>query len=47
MQTTLRTRLGLVSLVVNLGLVAGQIDPTDIANWPECAVREDSTLMDI
>ncbi|KAG6994119.1 hypothetical protein G7Y79_00047g083450 [Physcia stellaris] len=37
MQTTLRTRLGLVSLVVNLGLVAGQIDPTDIANWPECA----------
>ena len=42
MQITLCAGLGLVSVIINSGIVAGQAsdpDPTDIGNWPSCAVR--------
>ncbi|KAL8819276.1 MAG: hypothetical protein Q9191_007768, partial [Dirinaria sp. TL-2023a] len=39
MQTTLYARLGLASVIISAGLVAADLDPTNIANWPPCAQK--------
>lgn len=48
MRTTFCGHLGLLSVLIAPNLVLGQtaaVDPTDISNWPECAVSSSSAII--